>query len=242
MTVQDSDAVVTFKKSSSGQEPPVRLLQGAKTQMADPHGITLDPKTGLIYVTNWGTYKTRRTPEGGESNPRAAGKPNWPLGIEYANPGTAEFRLPSITVYRKEASGDTAPIRTIQGPRTLMNWPTAIAVHPDRGEIFVANDTADTVTVYRADASGDAAPIRVLKGRRSLIKNPTGIAVDAKNDELWVTNFGSHSATVYPIDASGDPAPKRVIRTAPADAPSPMISNPHTIAFDSKRDQLLVSN
>jgi DNA-binding beta-propeller fold protein YncE len=115
-------------------------------------------------------------------------------------------------------------------------------VHPDRGEIFVANDTADTITVYQADASGDAAPIRVLKGPRSMIKNPTGVAVDLKNNELWVTNFGSHSATVYPIEASGDAAPRRVIRTGPIDAPSPMISNPHTIAYDTKRDELLVSN
>jgi DNA-binding beta-propeller fold protein YncE len=242
MTVQDPDAVVTFKKASAGQEPPVRLLQGSKTQMADPHGITLDPKTGLIYVTNWGTHKERRTPETGESNGRAGGKPNWPLGIEYNIPGTAEFRLPSITVYRKDAAGDTAPVRIIQGPKTLMNWPTAIAVHPDRGEIFVANDTSDTVTVYRADASGDAAPIRVLKGPRSMIKNPTGVAIDLKNNELWVTNFGSHSATVYPIEASGDPAPRRVIRSSPVDAASPMISNPHTIAYDTKRDELLVSN
>jgi DNA-binding beta-propeller fold protein YncE len=242
ITVQDSDAVVTFKKASSGQEPPVRLLQGTKTQMADPHGIALDPKTGLIYVTNWGTYKVRRTPDAGETNGRSGGKPNWPLGIEFSIPGTAEFRFPSITVYRKDASGDTAPLRIIQGPKTLMNWPTAIAVHPDRGEIFVANDTSDTVTVYRADASGDAAPIRVLKGPRSMIKNPTGVAVDLKNNELWVTNFGNHSATVFPIDASGDPAPRRVIRSGPIAAPSPMISNPHTIAYDTKRDELLVSN
>jgi DNA-binding beta-propeller fold protein YncE len=242
MTVQDSDAVVTFKKASSGQEPPVRLLQGNKTQMADPHGIALDPKTGLIYVTNWGTYKTRRNPEAGESNPRSGGKPNWPLGIEYTITGSAEFRLPSITVYRKDANGDTPPLRTIQGPKTLMNWPTAIAVHPDRGEIFVANDTSDTITVYRADASGDAAPIRVIKGTKSMVKNPTGVAVDVKNNELWVTNFGSHAATVYAIDASGDAAPRRLIRSGPVEAPSPMISNPHTIAYDTKRDELLVSN
>ena len=242
MTVQDSDAVVTFKKASSGQEPPVRLLQGNKTQMADPHGIALDPKTGLIYVTNWGTYKTRRTPDAAEGNPRSGGKPNWPLGIEYTNTGSAEFRLPSITVYRKDATGDTAPLRTIQGPKTLMNWPTAIAVHPDRGELFVANDTSDTVTVYRTDASGDVAPIRVIKGAKSMVKNPTGVAVDLKNNELWVTNFGNHAATVYAIDAAGDAAPRRVIRSGPIDAASPMISNPHTIAYDTKRDELLVSN
>jgi DNA-binding beta-propeller fold protein YncE len=75
-----------------------------------------------------------------------------------------------------------------------------------------------------------------------MIKNPTGIALDLQNNELWVANFGSHSATVFPVDAAGDPAPKRIIRSGPVDAGSPMLGNPHTIAFDTKRDQLLVSN
>jgi len=130
----------------------------------------------------------------------------------------------------------------IQGPKTLLNWPTSIAVHPDRGELFVANDTADIVTVYRTDADGDAAPIRVLKGPRTMIKNPTAVALDLVNNELWVANFGSHSATVFPVTASGDAVPKRVIRSGRATDPSPMLSNPHTVAYDTKRDELLVSN
>ena len=239
MTIQDSHAVVTFKKTAKNQDAPVRLLQGSKTQLADPHGLALDPKTGLIYVTNWGTHNERRTPDGS----RGAQKANWPVGGgDNSIPGSGRWEPPSITVYRKDAQGDVAPLRVIQGPKTLMNWPTSIAVHPERGELYVANDTADSVTVYRTDANGDAAPIRVLKGPRSMIKNPTGVALDLTNNELWVANFGSHSATVFPIDASGDPVPKRVIRSGRADEPSPMLSNPHTVAYDTKRDQLLVSN
>jgi DNA-binding beta-propeller fold protein YncE len=237
MTIQDDHAVVTFKKSAKDQDAPVRLLQGPKTLMADPHGIALDPKTGLIYVTNWGTNQERRY-----DVPWRYGKVNWPVGRQNNIPGSGKINPPSITVYQKDDKGDVAPLRVIQGPKTGLNWPTSIAVHPDRGELFVANDTADTVTVYRTDSNGDVAPIRVLKGPRSMIKNPTGVALDLKNNELWVANFGSHAATVYPVDASGDPAPKRVIRSGPADAPSPMLSNPHTVAFDTKRDELLVSN
>jgi DNA-binding beta-propeller fold protein YncE len=237
MTIQDDHAVSVFKKTAKDQDTPIRLLQGPKTLMADPHGIALDTKTGLIYVTNWGTVQDRKY-----DVPWRYGKVNWPVGRNNNIPGSGKILPPSITVYRKDASGDTAPLRVISGPKTLLDWPTSIAVHPDRGEIFVANDTNDTVTVYRSDANGDVAPIRILKGPRSMIKNPTGVALDLKNNELWVSNFGSHSATVYPVDASGDPVPKRVIRSGPADDPSPMFSNPHTVAYDSKRDQLLVSN
>jgi DNA-binding beta-propeller fold protein YncE len=130
----------------------------------------------------------------------------------------------------------------IQGPNTGLNWPTDIAVHPERGEIFVANDTADTVTVYRADANGNATPIRVLQGPNSLIKNPVGVKVDLTNNELWVANLGSHSATVYDITANGDATPKRVIRSGPADSTGPMLANVHTIAYDTLREEILGAN
>jgi DNA-binding beta-propeller fold protein YncE len=242
MTIQDDHAVVTFKKTAKDQEFPLRVLQGPKTQMADPHGIALDPKTGMIYVTNWGTYNERRYEGAVNTRSRAKQPPNWPVDRNNNIPGSGKIQPPSITVYRKDARGDVAPLRVIQGPKTLMNWPTSIAVHPDRGELFVANDTADLVTVYRTDANGDVAPIRVLKGPRTLIKNPTGVALDLVNNELWVANFGSHSATVFPVTASGDAVPKRVIRSGRVTDPSPMLSNPHTVAYDTKRDELLVSN
>ena len=66
-----------------------------------------------------------------------------------------------------------------------------MAVHPDRGELFVANDVGHSVVVFRTDANGDVAPIRVIGGPRSQIRNPTGVAVDTENNELWVANFGT---------------------------------------------------
>jgi DNA-binding beta-propeller fold protein YncE len=115
-------------------------------------------------------------------------------------------------------------------------------VHPERGELFVANDTGHNVSVFRVTDNGDVAPIRVIKGPQTMIQNPTGVFVDVKNNELWVANFGSHAATVFPIDAEGNVVPKRVIRSGPADAPAPMLGNPHTVAFDSKREEILVAN
>jgi DNA-binding beta-propeller fold protein YncE len=258
LTIQDDHAVVVYKKTASEQDDALRSLQGPHTQLADPHGIALDSKTNLMYVTNWGSSNLRKYPaagaaasdssdEGSEESYRGSftaegRKANWPVDRNHNIPGSGKLEPPSITVYSKDAKGDTPPLRVIQGPKTELDWPSSIAVDPDRGEIFVANDTGDSITVYRADASGDAAPIRVLKGPRTLIQNPTGVAVDLKNKELWVANFGNHSATVFPLDASGDAVPKRIIRSAPLDQPAPMLGNPHTVAYDSKRDQILVGN
>jgi DNA-binding beta-propeller fold protein YncE len=244
--VQDEHAVVVFPKDAKEEDLAKRVLQGPKTRMADPHGLALDPKKNELFVTNWGSSDKRPafTPGNGGGAWIGAGRTrkDFPVGALRATPASGKIDLPSVTVYPKGSMGDTAPLRVIQGPKTQLDWPTAIAVHPDRGEIYVANDTNHTITIYPADANGDVAPIRVIKGPKSMVKNPTGVAIDFVNNELWVANFGNHSATVYALDAGGDAAPKRVIRSAPTTQEAPMLANPHTVAFDSKRDEILVSN
>ncbi len=241
-TIQDDHAVVVFKKDAKDEDSPVRILQGSSTQLADPHGIALDPKRGEIFVSNWGTNNERPPlSEGGGGDARHE-RTDFPVGRNRAFPASGKIQAPSITVFSKTAQGDTAPLRVIQGPQTQFDWPTALAVHPDRGEIFVANDTGNSVIVFPIEASGNVAPIRVLKGPRTMIKNPTGIALDLENNELWVANFGSHAATVFEFDAEGNVPPKRVIRSAPLGTPSPKLSNAHTVAFDSKRGEILVAN
>jgi DNA-binding beta-propeller fold protein YncE len=242
LTIQDDHAIIVYDKYAKDKESPRRIIQGRSTLMADPHGITLDSKRGELFVANWGTNNDRPPlSEGGGGDARWERK-DFPVGRARAFNGSGKIAPPSITVYPKNAQGDVAPLRVIQGPKTQMDWPTSLAAHPDRGEIFVANDTGDSVIVFKADAHGDVAPIRVIKGPKTMIKNPTGVALDLKNNELWVANFGSHAATVFPVDASGNVAPKRVIRSGPIDAPSPMLSNAHTVAYDTKRQEILVAN
>ena len=245
MTVEDDSAVSTFRKMASGSEAPIRLLQGDKTLLSWPHGITHDPKTDLIYVTNFGSRSKKAEPPAGVPRVgtlgRGFGKPNWPLARAYNIPGQGEFTPPSITVYRRTDQGDAAPRQVIQGPKTLLNYPVAVAVDSDRGELFVANDTTSQILVFKADASGDVAPIRILGGPKTGIKNPTGLAVDSKNQELWVTNLSNHNATVFKLGASGDTPPLRTIRGAPEGTPTPTMINVRLV-YDTKRDELLVAS
>ncbi len=236
LTVQHDSAVVVYRKTASEEEPPVRLIQGDKTLLADPHGIVFDPKNNLIFVTNFGSAHS----VGQQGLPsRTTVKPNWPMPPV---PGTGRYLPPSITVYSAGASGDAAPVRVIEGSKTQLNWPTGLAFHPDRGELFVGNDMGHSVLVFRADASGNVSPIRTLQGPKTGIRNPTGVFVDTKNDELWVANFGNHSLSVYPMTAEGDTAPLRTIRSSPAGRAALMIGNPGAIDYDTKRKQILVPN
>jgi len=241
LTEQEGAAVSVFNKMAKDEDPPLRLLQGDKTGLGDPHGIAVDAKRNLMFVANFGNESrhdksARRSQTGfGISN-----KPNWPMERESAVPGSGKFTGASITIYPRDAEGDVAPVRVIKGPHTRLNWPTGLAVDPERGELFIANDTGDDVLVFDEAADGDAAPKRVIEGIKSMVKSPTGVFYDPKHDELWVSNFGNHSATVYKATASGDAAPLRVIRSAPASAPTPNIGNAYAPAYDTKRNEILV--
>jgi 6-phosphogluconolactonase (cycloisomerase 2 family) len=236
LVIQRDDAVVVYPKSAKDDDTPIRLLQGDRTMLADPHDIALDIANNLMFVTNYGARTSRQS---GSRRGEDRG-PNWPLTSVV--PGSGRFDPPSITVHRMDASGNTPPVRMIQGPKTRLNWATGLALDPKRRELFVANDQGDEVLVFDSEAVGDVAPKRIIKGPTSMIENPMDVFLDLERDELWVANFGNHSATVYRRDAAGDAAPLRVIRSGPKDAPAPMMGNPHPVAYDSKRDQILVPN
>jgi DNA-binding beta-propeller fold protein YncE len=243
LTIEHSHAVVVFPKMASGEDNPRRYIQGDRTGLSDPHGIALDTKNDLIFVSNFGSNMSMRLSEAGpNSRGDGEGKENWPLDRDHAIPGSGRNLAPSITVFAKKASGDVAPVRVIRGPKTMLNWPAAMAIDSERGELYVANDQGDSVLVFSTTANGDAAPRRILKGPKTLLKYPNGIALDLVHDELWVANFGNHAATVYRRDASGDTAPLRVIRSGPYDASVPALGNPFSVAFDSRRREILVPN
>ena len=237
---QHNAALAVFRQHAGPNELPIRLLQGDQTRLANAHGIAFDKQNDLLYVANHGQVSSR--PDRAEVTDPENNRPNVPLPRRVAVPGTGRFVPPSINVYRRTASGNTAPLRVIQGPQTQLNWPAGIVIDERRRELYVANDTANSVLVFSADASGDVAPIRVIKGPDTELDAPGGVFLDTQNNELWVSNYGNHSLNVYALTADGDTAPLRRIRSGPADSRALMIGNPGAVAYDTKREEILVPN
>lgn len=246
LTIESPPAVVVYPKEANGNEVPLRIIEGDKTQLAEVHGIAIDTKNQVMYVVNQGPTSSN-TADGGWQRDIKPGSPTveWTPDSDrwkYLVPGSGKVMPPSITVFPLKANGDVAPVRVIQGPLTQLDWPVHISLDVDRQELYVANSVSDDILVFRATDSGNVAPIRILKGPHTNLSKPHGVFVDAKNNELVVANFGNHSSTIYKRDASGDAAPLRMIRAAPANAPAPMFGNIGTLSYDTKRDQLLVPN
>jgi DNA-binding beta-propeller fold protein YncE len=217
LTVQHDNAVVVYPKHAAGEDKPIRELVGPKTQLEDPHGVAVDYKNGLMFVSNHGNAIVQATDSG-------------------------KFEPPSITVYDLKANGDTVPLRIIEGPRTRLNWPAGMRVDSEHGELYVANDGDSSILVFKTTDNGNVAPTRVISGPKTHVLNPTDVYVDLKHNELWAVNMGNHAAVVFPRTANGDVAPLRVIRSAPIEKKALAIGNPGAVAYDSRRDEIMTPN
>lgn len=241
ITIQHNNAVVVYRKMASGEEEPLREIFGDDTGLEDPHGLAVDSKNNLLFVSNHGNGRYRER-GGGELEAGHRENPNPDRSTRQFLLGSGYFDPPSITVYRRDAKGNVAPLRTIEGHKTRLNWPVHMAVDEERGELYVANDMDNSILVFRVNDHGDVAPTRMIRGPKTGLKNPAGISLDLKNQEVWAANMGNRSATVYPMLANGDVAPLRTIRGGPSDEPSLLIVNPGGVGYDTKREELLVPN
>lgn len=241
VSVEGPREIVVYPQNASGTDRPLRTIRGPKTGLGDPHGVVFDGVNNEIVVANHGNQNGRQTAPGSVGSIAGGGRLAAGEGGDTPIIG-GRFEEPSITVYPGEATGDAAPIRRIRGAKTGLNWPMAISVDTAHNEIAVANSGDSSIRVFSRTADGDAAPVRVIKGARTGIHGPMGVTVDTTNDELWVANYGDHTALAFARSAAGDVAPKRVVRNAPAGSPTVGFGNPGAVAYDSKRDEILVPN
>ena len=238
VTVEAPREIVIYRTDAKGSDAPLRTVRGPTTGLADPHGVFFDGTNNELIVANHGNNGGRRPASGDAPTRRRGGAAG--EGGEAVVGG--RFEEPSITVYAGDAHGDVAPLRKIQGSKTGLNWPMAIDVDLRDNEIAAANNGDSSVRIYHRTSTGDVAPVRIIKGPRTGIHGPMGVAFDVKNDELWVSNYGDHTALVFARAASGDVAPKRIVRNAPGGSPTVGFGNPGAVAYDSKRDEILVPN
>jgi DNA-binding beta-propeller fold protein YncE len=234
VTAEIFNAVVFYRREAKGVEAPVRVIRGPKTRLSDPHGIYWDQVNAEIGVASHGNFRGVLRNTGSGCSPA-------PSNGETAEE-SGEFRPPSIAIFSSKAKDDESPLRIIEGNSTKLDWPMGIAVDSAHNTIAVANNGDNSILIFDRKQEGNVAPVRVIHGDRTGINRPMGLAVDSQNGEIWISNYGDHAALAFESGADGNVAPKRILRTAPAGTPSPGFGNPMALAYDTKRDEILVPN
>ena len=150
--VEEMHTVLVWKQDATKLDPPLRVIKGPHTGLADPHGIFMDAVNNEIVVINHGNWMQYH-PNTDHDKP--------PVTIPIS-PG--HFDEPSIRFYPVTANGDVAAARVIQGKKAGLDWPMQIDVDNAHNEIAVANFGADSIAIFRRSDQGDVAPIRELHG------------------------------------------------------------------------------
>jgi len=128
---------------------------------------------------------------------------------------TNPFAL-AVLVFRGGANGEEAPIRIIQGPKTMIGGADRLEVDPINNEIFVPE--GDKILVFPRTAEGDVAPIRVIQGPDTLLSYAESVVVDPVHNLIFTGTqdrrgtLGGGALMSYNRTDNGNVKPKTVVR------------------------------
>jgi len=121
----------------------------------------------------------------------------------------------AVLVFRGDATGETAPVRTIQGTRTRLVRPHTVAVDPVNNEILTADPSMRAIVVFDRTANGNVAPRRVISGEKTGLLDIVGLDVDPVRNVIVAASRKGNGEKVglFVFDrlANGDVPPKQFI-------------------------------
>lgn len=143
----------------------------------------------------------------------------------------------SILGFAISANGDVAPSIEIEGAKTLLTTPVALAISK-KGRIYTANDGYNEVLIFAPGAKGNAKP-QILGGSKVGLIHTDGIALDASGN-IFVSNDGEGDGPdkilVFAAGSSGNTAPMRTISGSKTG-----LSEPVGMSFDAAGDLFVVN-
>ena len=226
-------SVFVYSAGSNGNAAASATISGDSTGLMSPQGIALDSR-GKIYVADSGADNVFVYPALGSSTGLLNEAPiatiggyntglSYPQGIALDSSGKIYVAddgdgspgdgTQSVFVYAAGSNENVAPIVTISGSNTGLNYPIGIAVDSS-GNIYVVDDGDATpgdgtqsVFVYptlgRATGQFDEFPIVTISGSNTGLAQPVGIAVDSSG-KIYVADY--YAAGVFVYQALGSSA------------------------------------
>lgn len=217
-----AQAILVFRGGASGEEAPIRIIQGPKTQLLGAvDRLDVDPIHNEIYIPAEERVLVFPREANGDVAPiRVIEGPNTKLDVSEAlavDPvnnvlvvGTNTAFRPTgrpggMLIFNRTDQGDAKPRGYIVGPKTGIfrinqiqiyspkGW--IVATQPGRGD--VQEPEGVYVGVWHISDSGDVPPRWKIAGPKSIMKKPRGVALDLKHKELIVADMRLNSILTY---------------------------------------------
>ena len=251
----EPSSIRVYKASANGDVPPIRTLQGNKTQLAWPMGITVDKERNELLVANYASNSILIFPvtaEGDTAPARFIGGPHTgivgPVGVSIDAKRNeiwvANYGDHTAVVFDRTASGDAAPKRIIRNapegtPTTGFTNAASAAYDPKRQEVLVPNCVSvPRISGFARYASGNVAPDRTIEGQQThLSRTMHGLAFDPVHDEIIVPVALSGAVLVFKGDARGNTMPIRIIQGSHTG-----LIRPQTVEVDPVNNEIVAAD
>jgi hypothetical protein len=190
---QFSQSILSFRGEASGEEPPVRVIQGPHTEIRRADRVAVDSRRKEIFVNDGGQILVFPADANGDVAPIRALRGPDTLLTEGGGGGAAAIAVDPITrtlvvtasrgilVFDSTANGNAKPLRVITGDGAGRGRLAAIY----NGLIF-AGAGGQSVGVWTVNDSGNA-PARFRIGAGVLLEM-RALAVDPKNKSVIITD------------------------------------------------------
>jgi DNA-binding beta-propeller fold protein YncE len=129
--------------------------------------------------------------------------------------------------------GITDPATHIFGPETGIGFIAGVAVDPGHKEIYAVNNDGGGIVIFAYDQNGS---VRMVRGLESPMQS-WGISFSKARDEIAVSVQQLSGVVVYRRGAEQMDPPLRSLRGEDTG-----LADPHGIAFDDERKELVVAN
>ncbi|MCH8269301.1 MAG: hypothetical protein IH846_17505 [Acidobacteria bacterium] len=222
-----SQSVMTFRGGANGEEAPIRVIQGLRTQLRNPDKVTVDPVHNEIFVPEVSVESRvlvfAREANGNVAPIRILEGPGTPWGpSEVAVDPVHNLLVVSaswqeggdsrrgLMIFNRTDEGNVKPRAIISGPKTGLQRTSRINVYPPRGLVFVSVPGPGTGPGERiaSDASfvgvwnilqdqGDVPPRWKIGGPKGLLRQPRGVTYDAKNKTVIVSDKYLNAVMTY---------------------------------------------
>ena len=216
-----AQSIFTFAGGASGEEAPLRVLQGPLTQMRGTSKLEIDAVHNELFVPEGDNIKVFDLLANGNVAPlRILSGPDTLLGADSVTVDPVHDRLivvgslgsekipgnNRILIFDRMAQGNAKPLSVITGPKTGLNGTFGVRVYPKTGFFAVSMDGPDTtarptvptyVGIWNISDSGDVAPRYTVGGPAGKLQLPRGLDFDPKNKSLLVSDKILNAVLTY---------------------------------------------
>ena len=213
---QFAQAIMTFRGAASGEEPPIRIIQGPRTQLRGSSGVVLDVVNNEI-ITERKVFPL-------DANGNVAPIRTLPFNVLAVDPvhdlyigtqgGGGEEGGTGIIIFERKST-NAKPLRAISGPKTMLVQVMRTRVH--NGWIIAGNDGVQSerrnglsfVGVWSIYDDGDVPPRWTIGGPNRTLVKPRGLDLDVKNQTVIVSDKELNGVLTYHVPELFREAPQQ---------------------------------